>query len=566
MRATNTLIELEPIVDDITSMIRSIMLILDDMVIPVTDNKQLSQTIKPLNDLKGIFTLLNMPGSLLLINESNSVIEQLFTEKSKKKATSKLSVISDAFATLSRYIEYISQKTTSSPDLLIASINALRQISRLPKLKESIFFVLPENLLEASEKNEHKVDSDFGDSLLEVDTKSIRHLRKMYQIGLIEVIGRSNVSGGYRMMKRSIMRANEQYSGYGLNDLWAIALTMIEGYLTGGLLINFERIKVLSLLDLQYRQIEISLKSADERAFEPNVLGEMLYLVGLSLANDPLTTKLKNKYKLFNNRVDDINFQHQSSVLSNPTSKDIQSLNEEILQELAQLEALFRIPVDDAVSANANLLDLVEKLSRLFVVVQLENESQKLSIIKPILESAIKKVVKINEADLIIILEIINQLKELFEDRSYSLPTKIGRKDLSDELQAACHLSQQHIKDAINQFDRYVKVADENANLSNVIKLLINSIQGMQALKLKPLILVCNDCVDFLELLATIENPFKDYQNTMQFFADAIGSIDFYLDTISKNRTPSPRIIEFANDSLGELRIMLSKPQEKALS
>jgi len=559
MLATNTLIELEPIVDDINSIIKSSMYCLDALHRDENAENSFSNAIEQLEQLKGIFTMLNMQGALALVEQVNETIERLKTEKKSKKDSEPEGVeqifhlISDSLAILSRYVDYVSQKQTSSPQLLLSTINQLRKSNHLPALKESVFFVMPSNIGNGEVKSK---SDDFGGSVLDFDLKNIRHLRQMFQVGLIEVIRRSNVKGGFKMMKRSLLRVDEKYAGHSLPDMWVASLAMIDGYLSGGLKVDTQRAKILSMVDRQYRLIELSDRKQSQAESNRLVIAEILFMVSLSSVKDERTENLKKKYQLFNNRVDDINFKHELAVLQGPTPKDFQSLGSEIIEELLQVESLLAAN-SESEEGVASLLTMVENLASLLNAVQLRDESEKLAMVISILQKCVDDQSVLSNSDVNIAQGVIKKLGEHFESRQLSTMSpavNAGRNKMSEEQQAACHVASNHITDAVRQFDSYVKSPQDDQPLNKVLKSLTQSKQAMKALKLNELIKVTDGCVELLHAMSSKDYLKDNIDVAALYLADAIGSIAFYLETVSDNGTPSPRVLKFANESINELK------------
>lgn len=559
MLATNSLIELESIIDDINGIINSAMNLLDQVYKKENNANQLVDARNQLNQLNGIFTMLAMPGALDLIGETDIIAARLESLKCDKKQSVIYTEISDALAILARYIEYISQRSTPLPNLLLPTINRLRQINNKSPYKESKYFVLPASIQNLQMNLISTETSDFGGSVLDLNLRKIRHLRKMFQVGLIEVIRRSNRLGGFRMMRRSLQRVHTDFSGHSLPDMWIIAQCMVEAYLTGGLTINNQRIKILTLVDRQYRLIEVSEDEKSQAERNRILLGEMLYLLSLSGSQDKYTLNLKKKYELFSGRVDDNNFKHELSVLSGPTPKDLQSLSNEVLEELIRIESFLNIISEKSMDEIKELLSMVESLFSFLRIVQLEEESLRLALITSILQKAILEEVPVSKSDLKISLQVINLLKSSIEKNKLSAlspTTKVGRKQLTPEQQAACQVTSKHIKKAMQQFDYCFREEQKLDCLNIVIDELVLAKNGLKALSLNKLISINEDCIEFVQAFMSGKYSDSIKIEAVQFLADAIGSIEFYMETISKNRTPGSRVLGFAQESIKELKML----------
>lgn len=556
MLATNALIELESIVDDIAMIIKALESRLDKLHRKEGSAKELKKAITDIAELKGIFTMLNMPGALALISETDTAVRQLAHLKSSAKVAYLFSIVSEALTILARYVEYISQRNASAPHLLLQTINRLRKLNNLSPHKESIFFVVPLGIQKLNLDLVNIENSDFGGSVLDLNLRKIRHLRQMFQIGLIEVILGSNLKGGCRMMRRSVSRMHQDFNGHSMPDLWVVAQSMLDGFINGGLLINNQRVKVLSLVDRQYRIIELATSNDLQSERNKSLLCEMLYLVSLSQLNNKQTLNLKKKYQLFNNRVDDSNFQHDLDVLRGPTPKDLLSLGEEILEELIRIEGHFKTTISKPTTDLVQLLPMVDGLSSLMLAVQFKEESLKLALVSAILQKASQQKVHLSQSDVNISLEVIHKLRSSFEKKdlsALSTAKKRGRSQLNNEQQAACFVASQHIKNAVKGFEQCYR-EKSCSELKTVAMELSQSKRGMEELKLQSLIGITDNCIELVQ--GCISSQFR--KNTcdvsIQLLADAIGSIEFYLETLSKNRTPSTKVIEFARESIREFR------------
>ena len=103
--------------------------------------EDLQNCLDYLNQLRGIFVLVEVPGCVLLCQESVNLANEVPVGASDDK-NSLLTNLSNAIFILRRYTEYFCQYKTDYPELLLPIINELRVARKSKPYPESHFFDL----------------------------------------------------------------------------------------------------------------------------------------------------------------------------------------------------------------------------------------------------------------------------------------------------------------------------------------------------------------------------------------------------------------------------------------
>jgi len=75
---------------------------------------------------------------------------------------------------------------------------------------------------------------------------------------------------------------------------------------------------------------------------------------------------------------------------------------------------------------------------------------------------------------------------------------------------------------------------------------------GFEQLNIIDMLPIIDGCQSFVTNYL-VKHPHSISDQAIDLFADIIGSLEFYLETLKNTSKPSPRIIEFAENSLTEL-------------
>ncbi len=513
------------------------------------DKKPLKKALSHIQKLKGVFTLLEMAGAERLLLDAMRLIKTLPKLKPENRKRL-LGVITTALARLMRYGEHISQKPYDMPQLLLPSINELRASANVPILSESIFFG-PDG--SKQRKNRQKV---FVTS--EESAARSRHFRQMYQIGLIEVIRQTNLVGGLKMMQKAIGKLDEECPRPHSPNLWWITIALLQAYADNTLSLTKTRLKLFSRLDRQIRKVE----NKSENLLEDNKLEirlltkELLYLVSISDSKDPAVLEVKQHFDLEDGLTDKM-LREESEALRGPSDQDYQSIAEALLTEISSIEGTLRnsraekISRDDLMLAKKQMVNL----NNLLKILQVDEEAVRLTVAIDLVDKALTENEELIEKDLNILFIVLETLAKSVEESD--ILRGAGRKQLNREKLSKAEAqflkqTETSVKKLIATVTKFVKANHETRVLAPLVGLLDEISDGFDKLKVKPAKPIIQGCQDYVQN-HLLKSPKKVDQDSLNLFADIIGSLEFYLETLAFTTQPSERILQFADNSLAEL-------------
>jgi len=503
--------------------------------------------------LNRVFTFIELQAASLMTRDICNIVKNM-SDPFNPEDEQRLEAVIYSLTLLERYIDFICNKPFDLPQLLYVPINDLRSIAHIEQFPESSFF-----------KANHRKVRDSGQANDRLDdyeiVKTSRRLRQMYQMGLIEIIRKTNVSGGLAMMGRALSKLDRQCGCPSAPNLWWIAGGAIEAFHSGGLLINSTRLKLLSRLDLQIRELgqvnhNINYKNrekAEQLAFE------LLYLVSLSDAEDEQTETLRKHFELPNLGLTERNLAQEFQLLKGLNEGDYASLFDTILDDILKVQT--DLIAEDYKSGSEELTQLFHQLKQLHSLFSvLEYKSLEIQLKEAVerIELTINKEIHLKDPDRQFVSDVLAKIESYLVDkrqRGHGGQTNLNRNTLSPAQIEACNYARKQVHQVINQIENYSKQDHDPELLHSMPASLQRAVEKIDVLDVKELIALINELSDlsnqyFLKQPATMQ--------ALELLADILCSIEFYLETMESNHIPSNKIYQFADENLARLKAYLN--------
>jgi len=515
-----------------------------------------------IKQISGTLSLLQLKGIDLLAQELVQHITDIPLGE-ESNTDRKLERLTSAFFILPRYLEYCLQTSRSMPMLLIPYINELRQFRNAPPLPESHFFELEVPKMASSTTHN-------GTKLGEELSSLVRRLRHMYQVGLLRVLQDKGTVPALSMMARAMERLETASAGYAMGELWTVCHALLETAAEKRLHVNMSRKRLFSALDREIKKLQTEGQGALTKTPDRELIKELLYLVALSHSEHPRATAVMKRYQLQPLPFNDVELQQELEFLKGPSAKTIESMSAVLKDELRSTKNILERAAQggaELLGESPELLDTLNKIAEILAVVGLVSASESL-------RQEIKKIAgwqkNSDDVDAEDLLAVADTL--LYIESSVS---GLGKTTLSDERLAQINATSRHdviansqlaeaeqlvleeaesglalIKRALSSF------AESNYDVGHIknVATTLNSVRGgMTLLTLPRAAALVASCVRFVEkALLQNEQP-AAVQHMLETFADAIISLEHYLDMIKYERDADDSVLQVAEESLEAL-------------
>lgn len=527
------------------------------------NNAELLQNcIDGIKQISGTLNLLQLRGVDLLAQE---LVEQItdIPLGEEQNIDRQLDLLTSAFFILPRYLEYCLQTSRSMAVLLIPHINQLRQLRRAPPLPESHFYPLDVKPIYAGKNQSSAV---LGEDL----TALVRRLRHMYQVGLVNVLQNKQVRASLGMMGRAMERLESISNARPLAALWWVAGATLEALSKDNMEIGGTRKRLFSALDREIKRLQVTGAEALEQPPKEELLRELLYLIALSRAQTERVVAVSEAYGLEPLPYTDAELTRELEFLKGPSAATIDSMGTVLKDELRSTKNILERAAQggtELLRESPELLVTLKKVADILSVVGLVSPSNSLREEIQKIQRWEKSTEEVDPEELLGVADTL-----LYIESSVS---GLGKINLSDERLAQINATSRQeiisnsqlaeaeelvleeaesglamVKRALTSFSESSYDVGHIKNVNTTL----NTVRGGMTLLNRPrAAAVLEGCVKFIDQsLLKSEQP-AAVRHMLETFADAVISLEYYIDSIKQNRRSDDTVLQVAEESLDAL-------------
>ncbi|MDO6421180.1 CDP-diacylglycerol--glycerol-3-phosphate 3-phosphatidyltransferase [Saccharophagus degradans] len=551
--------------DELVATIEEAARNLEMFVTAQQDGESLQACMDGIRQIVGILRLIQFRGACILAEELLATATDITPGDEGPKSDQRLEVVSNTFFVLTRYLEYVQQVERRVPVLLIPHINALRKMRGEPAFSESHFFHinLSSSLHVPPVEQLQIAEADFR--------QHVRRLRHMYQVGLLALIRGKQAKNSLAMMRRACIRLHKLGGSLKpLSQLWWLSNLTLDVLATENMAILEARKLLFSRIDRVIRQVEKS-GSASFAAQPPKgLIKELVYLLVLSGKQSEEITLIRKAFGINAFPYSDKDLSQERDALSGPSAHTVTSLAKVLQAELSNTKKVLEnaaqsstqkiddldefigtlkkvaeiLSVVGLVTASSTLKEEIERLNGwhgledgpdIEELSEVANTLLYLESTVAALEHSKLSTEKLNEASKIAQREIIA-----------SGELSIARKIVIEECEAGILLT----KRALSSFSD----SDyDTGHIRNIAKTLTTVKGGLLMLGKERVAAILGLCVQFVEEVLLDEEHPAALKELLETFADAIISVEYYLDSSSGSGQMDETVLQIAEESLEAL-------------
>lgn len=559
---TLNLASLKMVQDELVATIEQSAVRLEQFAQDRNNGELLQNCIDGIKQIRGILSLIQLRGVDLLADELATHITDI-TLGEDEKTDAKLELLTASFFILPRYLEYCTQTARSMAMLLIPHINELRLARKAAPLPESYFYPL-----NGIKLNPRVLPS--RQALPEDLSSLVRRLRHMYQTALLNVLKGVQVKASLGMMTRALQRLETASSGAVLSNFWWLARTTLAALAEKNMQLGKGRKMLFSAIEREIKRFQFEGSAVLEREVDPALQKELLYLLALSNSDNEQTHAVLSAYGIGKLAYNEAELAREMEFLNGPSANTISSMVAVLTDELHSTKNILERAAQggaELLSESPELLDTLKKVADILAIVGLvaPSNSLKQEIVKitdwqanrtPVspdellvvadtllyVESTIAGLSNANLSD-----EKVAQINALSRDAAMANnQIAEAEKIVIDEAEAGLVL----VKRALSAF---AESNFDKGHIRNIVGTLDSVRGGMFLLGLPRAAKVLAGCMRFVEedLLANDQHP--AVQHLLETFADAVISLEYYLDAIKLDKNADTSVLQIAEESLQAL-------------
>ncbi len=514
--------------------------------------------LESFQQIDGVFRIVQLQGADLLTAEIIDVLKTLPPD-ADASYDSVLSAVSTAAFVATRYFEYVQQFERSMPVLLLPFINEIRAARKLPALPDSHFLIMN------AQGGEHTVSSPVA-----YTQDAARRFRHMYQVGLLGVLQGQNADYSLGLMQRALERTDAISDGKPFSKiLWAagVALSTVR---EKHLALPNSRKMLLSALDRQLKKLVQQGEVFLDEAIDEQLLRGFVYVVATSASESSSAKAVRSAFAVNPLGYSEAEVEEELNNLRGPGLSTVQSVAQVIQEEIRSSKNALEMAAQGGGDIVTTYPDMIASLTRVadtLSVVGLVSPGQVLR----------EQVAKINEweqqqhaadhsqlvevADTLLYIEStvsalqninLSQAK-LAETNALSKDTIIAQSQLAEAEKVVLDEAQSGLALIKRAMASYAESGYDSAHIANLGKSL-NSVRGaLILLNMSRAAKVTESCMQFVETKLMRTDASGAIQQLMETFADAVMSIEYFLEAYIAVHKQDNSILEIAEESVNAL-------------
>lgn len=516
--------------------------------------QDLEQSIEAFHQVRGIFQMLELPAAALMSEEMELVGRELVDKGSSDAGTAALS---NAIVLLARYLEYVQLKNRTLPELLIGGINELRRASGKSLIPESHFFNVDLSRDRFPQPPESRTDKSEVPRLC-------RRLRHMYQVGLLGVLRNQNSRTSLKLMSRALERVDRLCGPVPVSRWLWIARGSVEALRLDEMRITQGRKMLLSQYDRQLKKLVYEGEDGLNAKPPLLLLKEGLYVVSLCSRSEGVVGEIRQVYDLRDHLTDQA-LQDEVALMAGGGDSVVRTVALGLKEELNEVKSTLDMAAQGAPDSSFDeVADIMVRIANTLVMVGQTREAQK---VKERANGV--RHWKAGEVDpesldfqylvdeLLSVENTVAQLERRFapgdELHKEARNKGISLYQLDDARMAVvgeCRSGLTLTKRAISSF---VDSDFDPMHLSNLPGTLAGVVGGLTFLELERARAVLESCRNYIEQVLLASGADKPSQEQMETLADAVTSVDYYLESMEEQKPIGEAVLEVAEESLEEL-------------
>lgn len=523
--------------------------------------QELDVCAESFHQLRGIFQLLELPAAALTATEMEQVVRKM--QDSGPAARSLGEALGQALLLLGRYLEYVQLKNRPLPEVMVSGLNELRRAAGKPLIQESHFFAVD------LARDRYPVPAATSPPIAELSRLG-RRLRHMYQVGLLGVLRGQNSAINLKLMARSLNRIDRLCGSAAIGRLWWIGRAMLEALIVDQMAITPARKALLSQYDRQIKK----LIQEGERALSADapllLLKESIFVVSLCSQSSGVIGEVKQAFEL-RPRITDAELQAEIALMASGSGSVARSVAESIKEELNGIKQTLDMAAQGV--ADIDYREVADGLARIGSTLLMVNLDGAARQIKSQAETVrgwpadvdIESSVFVELVDDLIaaenaVAELEHSLTPSDEVNREAGNQRISRYQLDDARRTVvseCRSGLALAKRAVASFLESEWDRMHLANLPNILGGVSGGLMFLDLGRAKAIMDACRAYIEQRLLAAGGGSPEREHMDTL---ADAITSVDYYLESMEEHKPIGESVLEIAEFSMEELGFPVIRP------
>jgi chemosensory pili system protein ChpA (sensor histidine kinase/response regulator) len=551
--------------EELMETLRNAQLALEDCVDGRGGSAALVRAAELLHQARGALQITETYGAALLAEEMELGCRYLARLQAGKGRADGLDALTRSMVQLPTYIERLLGGGRDIALVLLPMLNDLRAARGEPLLSEGTLLLLNLSPSKAAKRAEKRTGS--GEDPVAV----ARMLRPKFQLALLGWIQGGNAKGHLQTLRNVTDHLEKSATRDDMYQLWWVVGGVLEALQEGGLETSVALKRLLGQTDRRIKRIiDEGIETFDSEPVD-DLLNNLLYYVARSSTAGPRISEIRSAFNLSELLPGDEQVQHAREALSAPSIKLMETVAQAIKEDLARVKDVLDIFVRTGMNKSSELvpqLELLKKISDTLGVLGLGELRGDIDGEIDRLKSVVERGGKASDQ---IILDIASTLLRV-EDRldqqlkRLIVPTEVAAgptpaelppqeaadyKQVAESVMRECIINLARIKETVSQS---LVSQGSSQGLDSVPSLVRGIKAGLMMLNKSRAMEVVDRIGSLITLVLAGGGPGRLSQKDTDRLADAIVSIEYYMETVKAGRSEPWYMLDNAEACLAVLR------------
>lgn len=516
----------------------------------------LEESINSVNQARGIMVMLEDSGAAMMLEELANLLNELPAKDIANKTARGKSIceaITGSLVILSRYLEYKSINTHSLPELLLSSINSIRKARSLTVIRESQFY----NYRVKAVTKEAAQDFRLSKATLQ----KMRQYRYMYQAALLYLIRGMRTKAALKYMAQALNQADKLSGNSPIAPLFWVGSGALEAMVEADAHVGDSRKMICAQLERVLSSVLKAPKQNFQKQPPTDLIKDLLYIIALCQPKNGRAAKVRKHYLLPPTRFSESFINEQRDILFSPGASVMNSVSDALKEEMNQVKSM----VDSAAKgANTDfsakaLYQALNKISDILSMVGLTSPSNVLKTQAKLVGDWADNAAPSDDQLLAIadaVLYAEGAVSRLTKGVHGKIPgaqsTEAAKMQLQDARIVLIDEAVSGVTLAKRAVTAFIDSEGEIMHLSN-LKATLKGVEGaFTFLNSSESAEIISKCINLVET-KLLTKKMKADDDTLEYFADALSSLEFYLDALLIDEHPDSSILKVAKEAAAHL-------------
>ncbi|MCL7942871.1 Hpt domain-containing protein [Marinobacter sp. ATCH36] len=532
------------------------------------DTARLRFCLNYLHQVHGTLQMVELYGAALLTEEMEKLTQAVLNE-TVASVDDAVEVLMQAILQLPQYLEHLASSKDDFPMVLLPLLNDLRAARGESLLSDTSLFkpdLAPSKVAAAANVSQRLQDPKV--------LGHIRKLRQMYQFALAGVVREADLDAHFDYMQKVIQRLVRLCQKTPRGQLWKAAGAFVETLQEHANPVNTAVKSLLRELDAEIRRLTDEHVDILQQQAPEALLKHLLYYVARARELDtPLVQELRNDYRLEQALPSDDDLDAAKTRVSGPGRDAIHSVVSALNEELAKLKDQLDLFVRSELRQNDELEELLPGLRQVANTLAVLGLGIPRKVITEQLELVEKLSAQPEPVDDGTLMDIAGALlyveaslagldserhSESSSDENEQQSVNMGSRELGEASSALLRESRNTLEQVKTAIVNFIASQWETGEIEHVPGLL-HSIRG--GLSLIPLDRVADMLTAAERYITDVLLGGKQVPDWKQLdtLADAITSIEYYLERLAEGIEDNDSVLGVAEASLNSLGFPVGK-------